>query len=63
VAAADPRGDRAYTEGDGAPITPTGALRQLVATVMEDDDNRYLSCTLDVVLSIIVLGLGFYVLC
>ena len=67
MVAGDPRGDRACTEGDGAPITPTGAPRQLVAAVMEDDDNRYLSCTLDVVLSIIVLGLGFglgfYVLC
>jgi len=62
VVAGDPRGDRACTEGDGAPITPTGAPRQLVAAVMEDDDSRYLSCTLDVVLSIIVLGLGFYVL-
>ena len=59
VAAGDPRGDRACTEGDGAPITPTGALRQLVAAVMEDDDNMYLSRTFDVVLSIIVLGLGF----
>ena len=63
--AGEPRGDRACTEGDGAPITPTGAPRQLVAVVMEDDDSRYLSCTFDVVLSIVLglgFGLGFYVL-